>query len=331
MRSFAILYHYSEDSVQNVRTDLHINLWDLKNTKGKRAEPCIDFGLKIDNFKNIDKIYFYFPFHFDKGEVMDLYNHIIDRDIAKLIFNDNNCEKISRETGNALKLSDETSERLVVRLDKYLGIDRNEIKDGKEPYTVITIDISKIKKDSIYKTYDNCYMRFRIQSQELKNILWLDTKLDNYFLESAFVSNQIIDMKINEVRNISSDFMEIQRTERLQFVEFHKIHFLLAEPASGSATFFGDNRVGCRTLEDEEWNTYLQNQYDTKDAIVYHIKKIREKEDEPISTFSCLIKSEMKETNWKVIGVYVLIMILISLFASALLECGIAPYMFKTP
>ena len=311
MKSFGIVYKAVGGEDFNEEVDLHINLWDLakkkKWKKTKKKETYIDFGLKINYYKKLETIEFYFPFGVKKENIHDLYDQMKNRDTAALIFNDNDFI-LNQDKVVVYKLSDEEKKRVLVKIDDSFQI------DNKENYSILKIDVSKIALES-GSNLENAYIRFRVKSEELKKILWLQSKLGNKYFESAFVSKQIIDLKINEPRNIEEIYKKRCRSNNLHYFKFRKIHFLLAEPASGVSTFFGKSDVTCRTLEDSEWDTYLENTYNTNDALVYHIKSIAE-DKKYEQTFKCLIKSEIKETNLKMILAYMMVVIVLGAIGS---------------
>lgn len=315
MKSFGILYKGTENqSIEHLpEIELHINLWDLTSVDAKQChEPCIDFGLQIDDYQKIDTIQFYFPFQIENDGFYDLYDEMANQSIASLIFNDSAFQILTTKDDVVYQSLIEKENRILLR------IAHNTTLKKEDKYSILNINLALIAKGTRKNSNLNrAYFRFRIVSPELKKILWLQSKLDNNYFESAFISKQIIDMKINEPRNMEEQYQTVSIQDGYNFCKLKKIHFLLAEPASATSTFFGQSNVSCRTLEDNEWNCYLRNKYNTRDALVYHVKS---RFEEPQTTFSCLVKSEIKDTDTKLITKYILIVILLGASGSALWE-----------
>lgn len=234
MKSFGILYKESKESKESKeesqKIDLHINLWNLSSKDQNEGEPSIDFGLKIDHFREISKIQFYFPFLVKENGIIDLYDRMKERDIASMIFNDNNF-LISEEHDVEYRISGEKEKRLLLKIERYIEIKSNNI------YSILEIDMESIGRVTKSKL-NNVYFRFRVKSPSLKKILWLQSKLDNNYFESAFISKQIIDIKVNESRNIEEGYIEECNSGGYKYFLLNKVHFLLAEPASATSTFF---------------------------------------------------------------------------------------------
>lgn len=319
MKSIGIWYKSCVNTQKNPVVDVHINLWNISAVNNKKVEPMLDIGLKIQDYQAIEKLRFFLPFKFDEAEFIDLEHVMKDVSVLRLVFNDSKCEVSSIQNLHQIELSKEPGHMLLLKLsnqNKHKKLVTFMNTDNlSEQGTCFEISLAGIAEK--YTGTKNAYLRFRIKSLLLEEAIYQDLKMKNFFLESAFTSTQVIDLKINKERNIPNEYSEEFRNQGFEFLSFHKIHFLLAEPANNDVTIFGSDKLDCRTLEDNEWNVYLGDEYNTKDSLVYHITETS-KEGEQISTFDCLAKAETKKTSYMVILCYILVVVVMGALGSAL-------------
>lgn len=65
--------------------------------KDQKVQPFIDFGIGINQYKTVKKLILLFPFSFSEQELLDLYDYVKNPQIARLIFNETECEVSSRD------------------------------------------------------------------------------------------------------------------------------------------------------------------------------------------------------------------------------------------
>ncbi len=306
--------------MQSFEAELNINLWSkLKVNNYQKEQTYLDIGFKIKKYKKIKELIFLCPFVLNKDNIEDLSEKMAVKKNANLIFN-NDCEIESRDSYTIINNNekDETllvypfeqavenvidiqpvignNYKLIIKFDefkKYINERKNEgkIKDGKS---------NNCKElDEI----EDLYIRFRINSIELKDKLFYDVDPINKIFQSGFVSTQIIDFKLNNKRNLDDKILAraVKKNERV--VDFKMIHFLLMEPSNSDVIYISNDKVICRNLEIGEWDDYLKSKQ-IKDMLVYHWKSIKETDLEN-TEFNQLVKINYSKTNIKIILLYI--------------------------
>lgn len=318
MKSIGIWYQLTGNDMPKL--EFHINLWNLTG-KDKKISPFIDFGIGIKKYKIINELAILFPFSFNEQDLFDLYCYIKDPSIARLIFNDMECEVSSHDKYMVIKSGNFENPHLLINVKNESNlvndISLNQNKELK--MTELCIDFDEIKKDEKFAQYEDLYIRFRIKSQNIKKILFCKVEKKNWFLESGFIENQIVDIKINKERNLPHDFCRKKRLSNYEFAKFDKIHLLVMSDSSNDIGTFGNIMYDCRKLEEHEWDSYLEDEYDVTNVFAYHWKEVCV-ENEMISDFNKLIRISSATTNIKVISVYMLIVIILGAAGSGLLE-----------
>lgn len=302
------------------KLEFHINLWNLKG-KDKKILPFIDFGIGIKNYKVINEMAILFPFSFDEQEMFDLYYYIKEPSVARLIFNEMECEVSSHDKYMVIESSNFEKPKLLINvkngddLVNDISLKQNLLLEMTE----LNIDFNELKRDTKFAQYEDLYIRFRIKSQNIKRILFCKVAKKNWFLESGFIENQIIDIKINKERNLPHDICREMRLNNYKFAKFDKIHLLVMNDSSNDIGTFGNILYDCRKLEEHEWDTYLENDYDATNVFAYHWKE-KCVGDEMITDFNKLIRISSATTNIKVILVYMLVVVILGAAGSGLLE-----------
>lgn len=319
MKSFALAYKLrgKVEEKDFPQCNLHINLWNLPKAKNNNG-PFIDFGIKLTNYKSVEKITFTIPFSIDSKDIDDL-SHLLGVKETQLIFND--IAYKHEDSNTKYKRIIKTNEAISflpikpkISGDSFL----EQIQfDRQKNYSSITINLKKYYNMIADKT-TAVYFRFRIDSPLVEQMLIETLKEKNYYLESAFTERQIIDIKINDSRNIA--FNEISRYTNDKFIlaTFNSIHLFLMTPASYEVTIW-DSFSECRKLETNEWDTYTQNKVNTKNASVFHWVK-RKNSTNNVDKFTQLIKIEYRSTNWKLLCIYCLIVLVLGALGNFLFE-----------
>lgn len=324
MKSFGIWYSNvntqkveEEPCEEKFSVDFHINLWDLGVNKSTEVKPFIDIGLSITAFRELDKIYFQIPFLVEREELIDLTDTFSETMIANLVFNDD-C-RFQRDSNNicSLELSEDIGNfRLLYKLSEAV------IEWDENFGTSIIFDLETIRNDAAYNAYKDVYIRFRIQSNKIKEELFCKINRKNWFLESGFNETKIIDIKVNKKRNMSEENLKIMRRNNYRFVDFRKIHFLVMEPANNDVEVLGKDFIECRKLESE-WGNYLKQESEIGDIIAYHWKA--KEKDGSIKEYANMVKVTSATTTWRIIIVYILVVILIEVFTNMIFTYLLVP------
>ena len=324
MESFGIWYKVSED-LPKPSVDLHINLWNIEKNYDKVIEPFIDFGLVIKDFRSINQIQFLFPFDFGENDFEDLFDKVKNNEIARLIFNDN-CDTSSKRDYHYILNSEDEIKKLIVKLKNDAGnfdsgISLEEHSEASHKYKVLKINFEKIKEDDTCTEFQHLYLRFRIKTPNFKEMIFCNLKKKNLFLESGFISTQVIDLKINKERNVPKGVCSEAKQQKYKFMEFNKIHFLVMDQANNEVSILGNDFIECRKLENVEWNKYLDNDYNTVDVLVYHWKMSKvQNNDKEIKEYGKLVKITTSTTNQQLIFAYICIAIVLGACGNILFE-----------
>lgn len=309
MKSFGIWYSSAEAQAEKedkpFKTDLHINLWDIGYCYGSVTDSFIDIGLNVMGFRVIDTLCLRIPFSLGEQEIIDLSDTFSDSQIANLVFNDD-CTLHQDANKRSLELSEKREQLLLFSLSE-------AVKDYQADATTLTFNLKTIRDDTIYNGYLDLYIRFRIRSEKIREELFCNITAKNWFLESGFKRTQVIDIKVNKQRNMESGILTQMRREGFQFVNFNKVHFLVMEPADNEVDVWGDDFVECRKLE-EEWARYLDCN-EVGDILAYHWKAGAGK---GLKEYAKMVKVTSAETNWRIISVYMLVVIVLGALGSGL-------------
>ena len=149
--------------------DLHINFWSLEDYKHIKSEniPCLDIGIKIVNYRLIDKLTFYCPFEISKSNIRDLADKMTTKNNANIIFN-SECEIKTKDNYTIVEVGKD--ELLIFPLDQVI----------KEVYSLKPVEYGtgtklefKFQKFKQYVDsnkelckFDTIYIRFRIREKK---------------------------------------------------------------------------------------------------------------------------------------------------------------------
>lgn len=293
--------------------DLHVNLWDLTD-----ESPYIDFGIKIINFRDLAQICVQTPFYITQSDIEDLSIKLKKESIAYLVFNDD-CKVISDRHCSKIQLSPESSDNHLLLYDltenNYVI---NNNRDGSETY--LYFSFKGIIGNSKYKECNNLYIRFRINSEKIKDELFCRIKDKNIYFESKITKHDILDFKINKIRNISEESIDEFHTKHFELANFNKIHLLVMESSEKEISLYSSPFHECRRLENG-WIEYIREGKQTKtqkcdDIIAYHWKKAPEGDKETIKEYSNMIKISGSVSSWRIIAMYVLIVLILGISGS---------------
>lgn len=315
MKSFGIWYRKNSEyrgiSEETYVSDLHINLWDMKEKKGGNSNPFLDIGFNIKGFRKFKEIYVQIPFRVEEGNILDLTPKLKASTVANLVFNDD-CTYKENANVAALKVGEEDENARLL----YPLLTEAEIDNSKEDITTIKMNLKEIGSDPDTEDYPDLYIRFRIQSEKIKEELFCNIKKKNWFLESGFVRTQIIDIKVNKQRNMNRDCLREMKRKGFELLSFQKIHLLVIEPANSDVDILGEDFLECRKLE-EEWKNYLHGEKLVEDMLAYHWK-VSTKKEKPLKEYGKTVKVTSASTSWKIILIYIAVVILIGIVTNAI-------------
>lgn len=307
MKSIAIWYSSTAgQSSPLTDVELHFNFWKIPNG-AKDYQKFLDIGIKLDNTSNVDSLNLYFPNQITQNDFEDIVSKFIDKaDLVSAIFNEN--YKVTTDgTKKSFEITDSKND-FVFTVYKTSG---NDIifQSNKYGGTVIKIKVLKQSKKTYY--------RFRLKGSFIDSLSTI-SKPTNSVLESAFSEIEMIDFRVNEIRDLNHDLIEEINKDVL--LKIKKQHFFFI--CSNEEEVIGNHQpyISCRNLENYRWDKYVDLTDKNKDNVylAYHWK---ENDRESVST---LIKTKYERNNWKTIVKYFIIAfviaVLIELFSSWLYD-----------
>jgi len=267
MNTLSIWYEKKEGCAQNnVKLDLHFNFWKLEKQQFlKEYAYFLDIGLKIENFKNVDKVKMFFPFLLSRDAVSDL-GAVISKstDLVNAIFNEEfRISNIGHEKYRDLEHQEGDKSFSIYTIDVKNDIEINSKYGG----SIIELNTGVIIYPKIKKT---CYFRFRIRQDSLKQFTHLYTPKYSFF-QSAFSQTEIIDFRVNEKRNLDKSLL--QEMDGKGNFSINKVHFLLLRNAEDNFAYAHNDMSSCRVLEEKIWDDYIAITYKEEKIIAYHWKK----------------------------------------------------------
>lgn len=301
MKSIAIWYKPTNVSLENdEKLDLHFNFWKIPNGTSQ-SHKFLDIGIKLSNTKNIDSLKIYFPVKINETDFEDIVEKFIHKvDLVSAIFNEN-YKVISTASSKSFEIKD-TKNEFVFNIYKTSNSDLSfEEKHGG---TIISINIPKEDKAN--------YFRFRIKGSFINSISTLSVPT-NSILESAFSEIEMIDFRVNEIRDLNHDLLEQIKLEKL--LKIQKQHFFFI--CSKDEELIGNHQpfLSCRNLENYKWDQYVDiPKVNNQVYLAYHWKETN------VESVSTLIKTKYEKNNWKTIAKYAIfafiIAVLIELFSN---------------
>lgn len=294
MKSIAIWYKPKTNTGDFVdEVELHFNLWKLP-TGSKGHVRFLDIGIKLKNTTNIDELKLYFPTKIRRDDFEDIVDKFIGKpDLVSAIFNEN-YKVISDATSKSFQINDSTN-KLIFNIYKTT----KEDIEREEKYSGTIFSILVPKQD------ETIYFRFRIKGTFINSLISTSSPT-NAILESAFSEVEMIDFRVNEIRDLDQSLLEeIQKNKKLKI---GKQHFFFI--CSNEEEVIGSHQphISCRNLENYRWNDYV-GLADIKKQIflAYHWK------DKEIENSNILIKTKYEKNNWRTITKYILLALLIGM------------------
>lgn len=318
MKSIGIWYDVKGNDLPPL--EVHVNLWNrnIQNRK-KATNPFIDLGISVPNFRKISSIDILLPFPIEKDEITDLYNFINNPATARLVFNEVDCEVSSKDRYAVIQSENFDKSKLLISIKNEGEFDSFIKHKCDAETTMLSIDLEELKNDNKFEAFNELYFRFRINSDSIKKSLFSPVQKKNWFLESGFVETQIVDIKINQERNLPHRICKEYRLKKYHFAIFKKIHLLVMSNIRDEVDTFGTGIYECRKLEEHDWDDYLEKKYDATNILAYHWKE-KCKDENVITNFSKLVRISTASTNMKVIITYVVVVVLLGALGSGIME-----------
>ncbi len=327
MNSIGILYalkNSSEPRQTNVSAELHVNYWKVpvKNGVYKRF---LDFGIFINEVaSDISSVAFYFPFKVVETSLRDLGGSLSKSELLCTLFNNDYIVRNINSSPSYYCISPSTNSEKAHPFWLYvLGENNFSVAEVKPYGSIVTVKIlSTPKKNggirpavSERKPKRNLYFRFRLEDIPVDSIFY-EENISNDFLQSAFSKTEMIDFRINEVREISPKVYE-EITKDKTFLPFSKIHFFFVGSSEDEQIVGNTNFKDCRLLDYERWQSYIGKDFDIKRKLIaYHWCWKGNEKQQTRDKYNIFIKTVYKSIKWKTILKYCSVVFLLSLIAT---------------
>jgi hypothetical protein len=136
------------------------------------------------------------------------------------------------------------------------------------------------------------------------------------------------DFRINEKRNIHKSILE--KIDSKKEFKIKKIHFLLLRNSNEDfeSTYINPR---CRKLENKIWAKYIGKDYNLDNIVAYHWSE--KKKEGHIDSFNTYIKMIYHQSNFKIIGTYLIVIgglsIIFNFSSSYIWKKYIVDFLFK--
>jgi hypothetical protein len=312
MKSIAIWYTpVDSGNIELINVELHFNFWKIPNGT-TQYHKFLDIGLKLENTLNVKCLNIFLPTKTDSTDFEDIVAKFIKNDdLVNAIFNEN-YKVVSDGTSKTSEIKNSEDEFLFkVYKTSPNDITFTDFANG----TIISINILKEELKSYY--------RFRLKGNFIQSLSTI-SKPTNAIFESAFCEIEMIDFRVNEIRDLNHDLLEKIRKEVLLKIE--KQHFFFI--CSNEEEIVGNHQAfsSCRNLESNKWDSYVDFPNIKKNKLlfwkepkknIYLAYHWKESNKESIST---LIKTKYEKNNWVTIIKFISIVVLIELFSNWLYD-----------
>ena len=253
--------------------EVHINMWSIKQKKRSRKFYALDFGIMFD--LNIKSIKIVLPFRIEdySKQVRDLGESLADNyNLLCSVFNES--YKVEKNPGGLLNtIKNENNENLFavykLNLNGSLKVETDIVNSN---YTELTIDPQTSPEKFKQLGLKKIYVRFQIEMPSLEPF---DTsmKVSNDFIQSAFTTSHLYDIRINDTRAINQDVVEsIKKT--YSPATFIKLHFFYMSEVTETVDNGSRLHLDTRMLEKKLWSPYFSRDNILEGHhLAYHWKK----------------------------------------------------------
>lgn len=264
--------------------ELHFNFWKLPSRN--QYNRVLDIGVMLDNTKNIDNMFIYFPVCLQKSNIADIVSKFInDNDLVCTIFNEN--YKTTNDPRSKMATISNSSDAPLFRTYS-LDVSDYEV-ESRYGGSILSIKLPKCDV--------KIYFRIRIDKL-LCNSLVNTQRPTNAFIQSAFSKIELTDFRVNDARDLDKSLLEeIARHKQLRI---SKGHFFYMVSSNEEVLNYHTPFVSCRKLETDKWNGYVEDHSlsQTESILAYHWKETN------VPHFNILIKSKYESNNWMTILCY---------------------------
>ncbi|WP_375191046.1 hypothetical protein [Chryseobacterium sp.] len=278
--------------------ELHFNYWKIPR-KNKDLYRFLDIGIKVPSTLNTKSINLFFPARVENDNFQEIVTKFISKpDLVSAIFNENFTVVAGNNSKKYKILNDENQELFTI-----YECSENDINyEYRYGGTIVTLNLPNLDQ--------TIYTRFRISGDFLHQLSTISTP-SNSILESAFSELEMVDFRVNEIRDLNKDLIENYGKMSL----ISKQHFFYICSDKEEVVGYHTPFLSCRNLENYRWNGYVDlPNTENEIFLAYHWKFSN------LSDTSLLIKSRYEKNNYKTIAKYIFVIIIISIGGSMLYD-----------
>ena len=140
---------------------------------------------------------------------------------------------------------------------------------------LLTIHIQEKPETQTCKSSTPLYIRFRIEPRNIKNIVNSE-HISNNLLQDAFSEIDMIDFRLNELRDINIDVIDLFKAKGIDFFLFDKVHLFFMTETKNNIQNGSSLKTDSRFLEHDLWKNYIPNGAKDTTYIAHHWKKRKE-------------------------------------------------------
>lgn len=330
MDSIGILYSKrinTQEPDSNVCVELHMNYLKTIKYFNLGSKPIfrrgynryLDIGVMIKPpVKDIEAIYLYLPFVVEESNISDLGESIKDPSMFCTLFNgDYTIQNISEHPlyHEVKPVSGDKELFWLYSLGKNTYSLEKLVKGS-----LIKIELKELPPTGNFVQGENTkgpgvYFRLRISNLK-KNDFYYEERVSNDVFQSAFSKAEMVDIRINEIREFDKEVVDDLRKNR-HFVNFDKFHFFFIGSSENEQVAGNVGFHDCRLLDSSKWKNYEDAINDKrKKYLAYHwsIKN----NGTAFTTCNVFLRTIYSSLNFKKSFKYCLIVIILGFIGSYL-------------
>ncbi|MCE1058102.1 hypothetical protein LU646_09420 [Pseudomonas alloputida] len=265
--------------VENIKPDveLHFNYWSLSG-KSETVIDYLDVGVKFSGLETFDAIKIFIPFHVtEQNYAANLGRAVCNTPtLISAIFNTRVKETLLDGERMDITFRQEKESKLRFHCQIEVGshgegVTLNRLnREGDGTTLSFPLVLFKKEKEASLESIPH-YFRFRIKmSAEDKKVISQLSKQKDSKLLSRFDSTEIVDFRVNEIRNLPA-----QIRSKLEYDSFiSSVHFFLIRETNSEHKLSHTEFKRCRVLEKDLWETYLKENNEEinlpEQMLIYH-------------------------------------------------------------
>lgn len=329
MNSIGILYTMKASSKprdKRVTAELHVNYWKVPK-KGGDYNRFLDFGVMINQVAHeIDSFFFYFPFSVNATDITDLGEKLRDSNLLCTLFNmDMQVQNINSSPSYSLVNPKRgNNERHSFWLYE-LGSSNFQVQELKSGGILLGIKIkaqpkgNQINKENTDTINRNLYFRFRVNNLP-QNSIFSEEPISNDFIQSAFSRTEMMDLRINEIREMDKKVFE-DITEGRNFLNFTKFHFFFVGSSEDERIEGNTSYKDCRLIDSNRWNAYMNGYTNSnKKCIAYHWKKTPDAGFDSFTRCNVFLRTIYSSLSKRKLAKYCGVILLLNFLACVIFE-----------